>query len=197
MKIRTLMIACLLTTTTVALGCDENKAADDAVVAEAQEGAVAVEEEEVVEAEETAPEVQEPAQPAAATPGMQVSKLGLAQHEGLGEYIVDGQGRSVYLFEADKGASGSTCYDKCAEMWPPVLGSDDVQLAEGLDQAKLGTIERKTGTRQLTYGGWPLYYYKPDTGPGQRKGQDIMDAGAEWYLISPEGQTVHQEGEEH
>jgi predicted lipoprotein with Yx(FWY)xxD motif len=39
----------------------------------------------------------------------------VASSSELGEILVDGSGRTLYLFEADKEGS-STCYDKCAQV---------------------------------------------------------------------------------
>src|SRR5215831_16482559 len=36
-----------------------------------------------------------------------------------GTYLVDGQGRSLYLFVADTGTT-STCNGACAAAWPPL-----------------------------------------------------------------------------
>lgn len=43
---------------------------------------------------------------------------------------------------------------------------------------------------QVSYGGWPLYNYVKDQGPGQTTGQDIEGFGGEWYLVSPSGEIV-------
>src|SRR5690242_544488 len=46
--------------------------------------------------------------------------IGLQSVSGIpGKFLVDGQGRSLYLFEADKSAT-STCTGACAAAWPPV-----------------------------------------------------------------------------
>src|SRR6266536_3343225 len=37
---------------------------------------------------------------------------------GLGRILVDGSGRTLYLFEKDKGTT-SSCYGACAGGWPP------------------------------------------------------------------------------
>jgi predicted lipoprotein with Yx(FWY)xxD motif len=57
----------------------------------------------------------------------------------------------------------------------------------------LGTIQRQDGSTQVTYNGWPLYYFSRDQGPGQTTGQDVHGFGGEWYLITPEG-TKAKEG---
>lgn len=110
-------------------------------------------------------------------------------------YLVDSAGWSVYLFKADAGAEGSTCYDKCAEMWPPLL-TDGKPMVSGLaNEELLGTIERKNGATQVTYKGWPLYYFVKDDEPGDTTGQDIKGFGAEWYLVTPEGTAMEIEGQ--
>lgn len=80
-----------------------------------------------------------------------------AQSEAYGTYLVDGEGRSLYLFVADKDGQ-STCHDACRKAWPPLTVRGDVVAAGsqvGVD--KLSTIERTTGERQVTYAGHPLY----------------------------------------
>src|SRR5260370_25536794 len=46
--------------------------------------------------------------------------IAVADNSKLGKILVDGGGKTVYLFEADKGTA-STCYGDCAAYWPPVL----------------------------------------------------------------------------
>jgi len=38
----------------------------------------------------------------------------------LGSILVDADGMTLYLFEADTDGT-STCYDDCAETWPPLV----------------------------------------------------------------------------
>lgn len=106
-----------------------------------------------------------------------------------GPHLVDGDGMSLYLFEADE-RGPSTCYEKCADAWPPLL-TQDRAVAEGkLDPALLGAIKREDGSRQVTYNGWPLYYFVKDEAPGDTSGQDVEGFGAEWYLVTPSGGNV-------
>lgn len=119
----------------------------------------------------------------------------LGNNTEYGSYLVDGADRSLYLFEADQPGK-STCYDECAQEWPPLTITGEVEAGDGIDAGKLATIERKSGKQQVTYDGHPLYLYKKDEQPGQTKGQDIMDSGAEWYLLKASGTKVGHE-EEH
>ena len=56
-----------------------------------------------------------------------------------------------------------------------------------LDASMLGTFLREDGTTQVTYNGWPLYYYYEDGKPGDILGDDIESFGEDWYLIGPHG----------
>jgi predicted lipoprotein with Yx(FWY)xxD motif len=109
------------------------------------------------------------------------------QTDADGKFLTDAEGMSLYLFEADS-ENTSACYDACAEAWPPLL-TEGAPTADGqVDAAKLSTVERKDGSTQVTYGGWPLYYFAKDQAPGDIKGQDVEGFGAEWYLVSPGGE---------
>lgn len=121
-------------------------------------------------------------------------QLMTAEDADLGSYLTDADGRAVYLFKADS-AGTSACYGECADAWPPLVGADP-QAGEGVEASLLGTIEREDGQMQVTYGGHPLYYFVRDEGPGQTQGQDVMGFGAEWYLVTPEGEAVHSKEHE-
>src|SRR6185295_15871322 len=58
------------------------------------------------------------ATPASATTGPAGVKV-VTRHTKLGNVLVDGRGRTLYLFEKDKGTA-STCYGACASVWPPL-----------------------------------------------------------------------------
>jgi len=108
---------------------------------------------------------------------------------GLGKALVDGQGRTLYLFEADKGTK-SACDGACAAAWPPLTTTGKPTAGSGIAAAKLGTSERGDGTTGVTYNGHPLYYYAGDSAPGQTSGQGLDDYGAEWYVLSASGNAI-------
>ena len=58
------------------------------------------------------------ATPASATTGSAGAKV-VTRRTKLGNVLVDGRGRTLYLFEKDKGTA-STCYGACASVWPPL-----------------------------------------------------------------------------
>ena len=108
--------------------------------------------------------------------------------KGDNSYVVDDQGRAMYIFVNDtQDGNSSACTDDCATNWPPVLVSGTPTAGDGVDSSLLGTITRDDGSEQVTYNGWPLYYSDLDSGAGDTNGQ-----GAEgvWYLISPTGDQV-------
>lgn len=118
-------------------------------------------------------------------------KLGIAEQAPFGQYLADAEGRALYIFTADQDKQSSTCYEDCAVAWPPVVTHGDPRAAAPeLDGSKLGTTRRRDGQQQVTYNGWPLYYYAGDEAVGQAKGQDVHGFGGEWYLISPDGEKI-------
>src|SRR5690606_2423575 len=148
---------------------------------------------------EEVPEVAPAPEPVPAPADTAVS-LDVRQKGDLGTYLTDASGRSLYLFEADTAVAGSqqrasTCYDECAQAWPPLLvESEPVPANPAVRAQLLGTVERRDGAKQVTYNGWPLYYYARDQNPGDTNGEDVEGFGAEWYLVTPDGNPVRNEG---
>jgi predicted lipoprotein with Yx(FWY)xxD motif len=107
----------------------------------------------------------------------------------LGHVLVDrGNGRTLYLFEADKNGR-SACSGACLSLWPPLTTGSAPKLAAGLG-AKAGTIPAKGGKQQVTYAGHPLYLYAGDQKAGQTTGQDINSFGASWYVLGANGVKI-------
>ena len=118
--------------------------------------------------------------------GVSPANVMLGKDDKLGSFLVDDKGMSLYLFTKDT-PNTSNCYDKCATAWPPLLTTGNPVAGTGLDASKFGTTARKDGSMQVTYNGWPLYYYVKDTKPGDVTGQDV---GKVWFVISPAGDKV-------
>jgi predicted lipoprotein with Yx(FWY)xxD motif len=108
--------------------------------------------------------------PTAPTNSSGAASVGLASSK-LGKILVDGQGRTLYLWEADTGTT-STCAGACASA------------------SKLGTTKRHDGTTEVTYNGHPLYTFSGDSAPGQTAGQGSDGFGAEWYVLSATGNAI-------
>ncbi len=90
--------------------------------------------------------------------------------EGMGKstYFTDGMGVSLYIFKPDK--FNTNTYTDAAftknPIWP-IYEMDKIVVPSILDKSQFGVIT-VFGRKQLTYKGWPLYYF----------GQDQMKMGA-------------------
>jgi predicted lipoprotein with Yx(FWY)xxD motif len=107
----------------------------------------------------------------------------------LGSTLVDGKGRTLYLFEGDR-PNVSTLSAAGQAVWPPFTASTKPQALNGAVAARIGTIPAAGGQFQITYNGHPLYYYVGDTSPGQTKGQGLNEFGALWYVLGTGGNAV-------
>jgi len=105
----------------------------------------------------------------------------------LGTIVVDGKGRTVYLYTKDTANSGmSTCAGQCATTWPAVTTTSANPTVKGVMGA-VGTIKRADGTMQVTLNGWPLYTFASDTAAGDVLGQNVLGV---WFVVSPSGDKV-------
>lgn len=118
----------------------------------------------------------------ASSPQAVAVKLGTSS---LGEILVDGDGKTLYLFKKDTGST-SACTGACTNAWPPLLGSS-VTPGAGLDSGDFATITRDDGTTQITFYGHPLYRYAADETAGETTGQGL---NGNWYVVSKSGQPV-------
>ena len=102
---------------------------------------------------------------------------------GLGEIITDGKGFTLYMYAPDHRGT-SQCSGFCAQQWPPLilpLAVTRPKAGPGAHVSLLGTVRRADGELQETYGGWPLYLWIGDTGPGQADDMGL------WYVLSVTG----------
>ena len=121
---------------------------------------------------------------AAASAGARVSTTSGS----LGVYLVDGQGRTLYVFDVDpEGSSG--CYDACATAWPPLATNGDPTAAGGAVARELSTSTRTDGVTQVLYGGHPLYTYAQE-GAGQTTGQGLTQQGGTWWVVGIDGTPI-------
>lgn len=108
----------------------------------------------------------------------------LVADSSLGSILVDRDGNTLYLFTPDEQGE-SVCYDQCEANWPPLVG--EVEAGDGVNGSLLGLAPRQDGSEQVTYNGWPLYYFANDAAPGDVNGQGVNDV---WYVVSPEGDAI-------
>ena len=104
----------------------------------------------------------------------------------LGDILTDSEGRTLYLFDPDTQSGEPTCYDDCAEAWPPFV--EEVTAGDGVDASLLTTATRTDDAGvQVVYNGWPLYYFSGDEAPGDTNGQGLNDI---WWVVDASGNAV-------
>ncbi len=91
-------------------------------------------------------------------------------------------GKTLYTVKP----SSTACTAACLQVWPALVlpkGVTKVTAGSGVNKAKLGTVTRAGGVRQVTYGGKPLYFFVGDTGPGQVHG-NVSDTWGTWTAVA-------------
>ena len=117
----------------------------------------------------------------------EAGELAISANTELGKILTDSNGMTLYRFDADTAEPPkSNCDGDCATAWPPVP-ADNVSAGDGIDKSLLGEVTRSDGTKQLTVGGWPAYYYAKDGNPGDTSGQGV---GNKWFALAPDGKKA-------
>src|SRR6059058_6132900 len=89
------------------------------------------------------------------------------------------QGMTLYTFDRDP-MGGSSCYGRCAFVWPPFKASG-VAKATG----DWTIVTRKDGSHMWAYDGRALYTFRRDKQPGQVTGNGVYQFGALWHVAGP------------
>ena len=126
------------------------------------------------------------------------TEVNLSTSATLGSYLTDKSGRSLYFFSTDS-KDQVTCTGGCELVWPPFyldnLTAD--KLGTGLTFSDFSTITTASGKKQVTYKGWPLYYYAPVSGSDAygNGGTNTIEAagkttgdgvGGVWFIAKPD-----------
>jgi len=126
-------------------------------------------------------------QPASAVPAGGATQLISSTVDGLGTVLADAEGHTLYRYAKDTAdPPRATCAGPCAMTWPPLV-SDVPAVAAGVDSGLVGQVTRPDGRKQVTIGGWPVYRYAKDTGPGVALGRQVS---ADWAAITPAGRKA-------
>jgi predicted lipoprotein with Yx(FWY)xxD motif len=112
--------------------------------------------------------------------------VSIAYKAGIGNYLVNGSGFTLYYRTTDIQSNGtSTCSGTCVKNWP-VFYTSNLVLPSGLNASSFKVVIRSDGLKQLTYDGWPLYFFIGDKQAGNTNGQGI---GGIWFAYSLGGAT--------
>ncbi len=95
----------------------------------------------------------------------------------LGNVLTDSEGRTLYFFTKDVSGTPS-CEGGCATTWP-VFSVDNARIPSTLNASYFSTVTRGDGESQMTYRGWPLYYFSGDSQTGDVNGENV---GGKWYV---------------
>jgi predicted lipoprotein with Yx(FWY)xxD motif len=109
------------------------------------------------------------------------STIQLQVKEGMGSYLVDSKGMSLYYFKKDS-PGVSACKGECLTKWP-VFYTEKVVVQKPLKKKDFGVFARDDGKKQTTYKGLPLYYFFKDTKPGEMNGEGVNNV---WGVIYPD-----------
>ena len=112
--------------------------------------------------------------------------VNVSEHLELGTIRTGASNRTLYLFTVDD-RNKSNCLHGCAMVWPPLLTVGDSVAVEGIADGRLDSVTRSDGSEQVTYSGWPMYYYAFDPSPGDTTSQNGGDL---WYVVSAYGGPI-------
>ncbi len=104
--------------------------------------------------------------------------------EGDTQYFVDDLGRTIYGFAFDKNNTNKyTKADFSNDATWPIYGPDLADLPSAMDKTLFSTIT-VFGKKQLTFKGWPLYYFGSDNKErGINKGVSVPKPGV-WPIVN-------------
>ena len=106
-----------------------------------------------------------------------------SEGEGLTSYLTDDNGNTLYIFINDtKDMNSYTNPDFSNNSVWPIAEIDLESIPSILDVGDFGSIE-VYGRTQITYKGWPLYYFGQDSLRGDNKGVSFPAAGV-WPIAN-------------
>ncbi len=123
------------------------------------------------------------------TPAVAANSAISVHQTSLGKTVTDANGRTLYLFAADK-PNVSTLSAAGRAFWPPFTAAIRPAATGGAIAGDIGMVAGANGTAQVTYDGHPLYYFVGDRSPGDTSGQALNQFGARWYVLSPAGAAI-------
>jgi predicted lipoprotein with Yx(FWY)xxD motif len=127
---------------------------------------------------------------AASSAGQAKATVGVVKNGTFGTILVGPSGKTLYRYTLDRKHVNRCNSDAtCAKYWPRLLVARSARpkVGAGLKASLVGTIKATGTMRQVTYAGWPLYYFVGDKKAGQTAGQNFE---SEWYVVNTKGAFV-------
>ena len=106
--------------------------------------------------------------------------VSVATKDGLGNFLVDGNGVTLYWTTRDTMGQSNITGATLAN-WPAFYAAN-IAVPAALNASDFGTITRPEGGPQTTYKGFPLYYFIRDQAPFDTNGQGILGV---WSVVDP------------
>jgi predicted lipoprotein with Yx(FWY)xxD motif len=120
------------------------------------------------------------------------SGLILVETREPGSYIADAEGKTLYTL-VDDSMQPLPCEGECLTFWPPYTGEASLDEGSTLDASLVGTADTEDGQSQVTYNGYPLYYFAEDQNAGDLNGQAQEGFGGIWYVLSDTGEPLESD----
>lgn len=104
--------------------------------------------------------------------------------DGLTTFFTDAEGRTLYRFIHDEANTNNFTDEDFGnnDVWP-VFHAETDELPSGMDESDFGEITVHGEQQQLTYKGWPLYYFGQDQERGDTRGVSVPAPGV-WPVIN-------------
>ncbi len=119
-------------------------------------------------------------------PAAQAVNVQLNGKAGVGGFLSDAAGKTLYVFAKDARGGRGTCVGECAEKWPPFF-LESIVAASGLPKQEFRVVNRDDGKKQVAFRGFPLYYFSGDKEPGETKGDGV---NGKWFVAKVPFYTV-------
>jgi predicted lipoprotein with Yx(FWY)xxD motif len=128
--------------------------------------------------------------PATTPPVMPPISVQVKTDSHFGSVLTDEKGKTLYFFSNDA-SDTSTCSGGCLVSWPAFY-KDNATFDASLTKTDFGTISHSDGSKQITYKGWPLYYFQNDANAGDILGDGV---GGIWFVAKPDYSVMLSSGQ--
>lgn len=116
--------------------------------------------------------------------------IGSASSTTLGERVlVNAKGRTLYALTPETTRHLLCTSSECLKFWPPLtVPSRRTKLVRATGvHGRLGILQRRNGTLQVTLNGLPLYRFAEDRASGEVNGQNFKGFGGIWHVLGVSG----------